>query len=148
MNINIFGSTGNIGTKTLSIVKNNFPFIQVNLLLANKNYKKLLTQVKLFKPKYVCLNDNTKLPLLKKKLVNYRTKIILSCDINEYLYKSKTELTILSISGYNSLNYLEAILFNTNNFFSVISSEITYVSGIPPPKLNQPELSKIQSFLL
>ena len=51
MNINIFGSTGNIGTKTLSIIKNNFPFIQVNLLLANKNYKKLLTQVKLFKPK-------------------------------------------------------------------------------------------------
>ena len=39
MNINIFGSTGNIGTKTLSIIKNNFPFIQVNLLLANKNYK-------------------------------------------------------------------------------------------------------------
>ena len=39
MNINIFGSTGNIGTKTLLIIKNNFPFIQVNLLLANKNYK-------------------------------------------------------------------------------------------------------------
>ena len=49
MNINIFGSTGNIGTKTLSIIKNNFPFIQVNLLLANKNYKKLLHFFSLFK---------------------------------------------------------------------------------------------------
>jgi len=39
-------------------------------------------------------------------------------------------------------------LFNTNNFFSVISSAITYSSGIPPPKLYRPELSKIQSFLL
>ena len=128
MNINIFGSTGNIGTKTLSIIKSNFPFIQINLLLANKNYKKLLTQVKLFKPKYVCLNDNIKLPLLKKKLVNYRTKIILSCDINEYLYKSKTELTILSISGYNSLNYLEAILFNTNNL-GLVSKECIVSAG-------------------
>ena len=33
MNINIFGSTGNIGTKTLSIIKSKFPFIQINLLL-------------------------------------------------------------------------------------------------------------------
>ena len=39
-------------------------------------------------------------------------------------------------------------LFNTNNFFLVISSEITYSSSIPPPKLYKPELSKIQSFLL
>jgi len=39
-------------------------------------------------------------------------------------------------------------LFNTNNLFSVISAEITSISGIPPPKLYKPELSKIQSFLL
>ena len=142
MNINIFGSTGNIGTKTLSIIKNNFPFIQVNLLLANKNYKKLLTQVKLFKPKYVCLNDNTKLPLLKNKLVNYRTKIILSCDINEYLYKSKTELTILSISGYNSLNYLEAILFNTNNL-GLVSKECIVSAGHLLKKFSKKNNTKI-----
>jgi len=142
MNINIFGSTGNIGTKTLSIIKNNFPFIQVNLLLANKNYKKLLTQVKLFKPKYVCLNDNIKLPLLKKKLVNYRTKIILSCDINEYLYKSKTELTILSISGYNSLNYLEAILFNTNNL-GLVSKECIVSAGHLLKKFSKKNNTKI-----
>lgn len=39
-------------------------------------------------------------------------------------------------------------LFNTYNLFSVVSSEITCFSGIPPPKLYKPELSKIQSFLL
>ena len=64
MNINIIGSTGNIGTKTLLIIKNHFPFIKVNLLLANSNYKKLSTQIKLFKPKYVCLNDNSKIAFL------------------------------------------------------------------------------------
>ena len=128
MNINIFGSTGNIGTKTLLIIKNNFPFIKVNLLLANKNYKKLLIQIKHFKPKYVCLNDNTKLSLLKKELTNYKTKILSSSDINDYLYKSKTELTILSVSGYNSLNYLEAIFFNTNNL-GLVSKECIVSAG-------------------
>jgi len=128
MNINIFGSTGYIGTKTLNIIKNNFSFIKINLLLANKNYKKLLTQIKLFNPKYVCLNDTTKLSFLKKKLLNYKTKILLPSEINDYLHKSKTELTILSISGYNSLNYLEAIFFNTNNL-GLVSKECIVSAG-------------------
>ena len=128
MNINIFGSTGNIGSKTLSIIKNHFPSIRVNLLLANKNYKKLLLQIKLYKPKYVCLNDNLKIPLLKKYLLNNKTKIILSSDINDYLYKSKTELTILSISGYHSLNFLEAIFFNTNNL-GLVNKECVVSAG-------------------
>ena len=142
MKINIFGSTGNIGTKTLLIIKNNFPFIKINLLLANKNYKKLLIQIKLFKPKYVCLNDNTKLSLLKKKLLNYKTKIISSCEINDYLYKSKTELTILAISGYNSLNYLEAIFFNTNNL-GIVSKECIVSAGQFLKKLAKKNNTKI-----
>ena len=142
MNINIFGSTGNIGTKTLFIIKNNFPFIKVNLLLANKNYKKLLEQVKLFKPKYVCLNDDKKLTLLKKQLVNYKTKIILSSDINEYLYKSKTDVTILSISGYNSLNYLESIFFNTTNL-GLVSKECIVSAGFMLKKLSKKHKTKI-----
>ena len=142
MKINIFGSTGNIGTKTLLIIKNNFPFIKINLLLANKNYKKLLIQIKLFKPKYVCLNDNTKLSLLKKKLLNYKTKIISSCEINDYLYKSKTELTILAISGYNSLNYLESIFFNTNNL-GIVSKECIVSAGQFLKKLAKKNNTKI-----
>jgi len=142
MNINIFGSTGNIGTKTLFIIKNHFPFIRVNLLLANKNYKKLLMQIKLFKPKYVCLNDNSKLFLLKEEIVSYKTKIISSCDINDYLYKSKTELTILAISGYNSLNYLEAIFFNTNNL-GLVSKECIVSAGHLLKKLSRKNKTKI-----
>ena len=57
MKINIFGSTGVIGTKTLSIIKKYFPSIKVNLLSANKNYNLLIKQAKIFQPKYVSLND-------------------------------------------------------------------------------------------
>jgi len=142
MNINIFGSTGNIGSKTLSIIKNHFPSIRVNLLLANKNYKKLLLQIKLYKPKYVCLNDNLKIPLLKKYLLNNKTKIILSSDINDYLYKSKTELTILSISGYHSLNFLEAIFFNTNNL-GLVNKECVVSAGHLLKKFSKKNKTKI-----
>ena len=35
--INIFGSTGKIGTKSLLIIKKHFAFIKVNVLFANSN---------------------------------------------------------------------------------------------------------------
>ena len=64
--LNIYGSTGQIGSKSLKILKNFFPKIKINLLLANKNYKKLIKQATLYSPKAVCLIDITKtyLPLL------------------------------------------------------------------------------------
>ena len=56
-NVNIYGSTGQIGSKSLSIIKKFFPSIKINLLLANKNYKKLIEQTNIFNPKFVCIND-------------------------------------------------------------------------------------------
>ena len=41
------------------------------------------------------------------------------------------------------ISFLSYNIFSENTY-----SEIKHFSGIPPPKLNQPELSKIQSFLL
>ena len=50
MNINIFGSTGIIGSLTLKIIKEYFPEIKINLLTANNNYVKLSKQIKIYKP--------------------------------------------------------------------------------------------------
>ena len=55
MNINIFGSTGVIGKKTLSIIDNDFPKLRVNLLCAKSNFKLLKEQIKKYKPKYAFL---------------------------------------------------------------------------------------------
>ena len=54
-NINIFGSTGIIGSKCLYIAKNYFPNININLLVANKNYSKLAKQIQEYKPNYAKL---------------------------------------------------------------------------------------------
>ena len=45
MKINIFGSTGIIGSKTLDIISNYFPEIKINLLCANSNVKKFIKQI-------------------------------------------------------------------------------------------------------
>ena len=42
MYINIFGSTGIIGSKSLEIINNYFPQLKIDLLLASNNAKKLI----------------------------------------------------------------------------------------------------------
>ena len=67
MRINIFGSTGNIGIKTLKLIDNHFPKIKINLLAANTNFNKILEQIHKFDPKYVYLDDIIASEKLKKK---------------------------------------------------------------------------------
>ena len=53
---NLYGSTGEIGSKSLKIIDKYFPSIKINLLVANKNYKKLIKQAIFYKPKFIlCL---------------------------------------------------------------------------------------------
>ena len=57
--------------------------------------------------------------------------------------------TLLSFSELNFELSPILIFYNLNYLFSeTLISEIKYFSGIPPPKLHKPDLSKIQSFLL
>ena len=51
--LNLFGSTGQIGSKSLQIINQYFPTIKINLLVANTNYKKLVKQTSLYKPKFI-----------------------------------------------------------------------------------------------
>ena len=88
MKINIFGSTGMIGSKTLDIIKNFFPTIEINLLCSNSNVKKLINQIEIHSPKYVYLNDSTKINFLKRdksfslpSMINFPLKILcLQCS--------------------------------------------------------------------
>ena len=127
MNINIYGSTGQIGKKTLKLIKNQFPKIKVNLLCANSNVNLLLKQAKIFKPNYVYLND----PLSAKKLksqIRSKTKVLSYEDLNFYLKHSKSDFSILAISGYRSLYFLDQIVKNTKNL-GIVSKEAIVSAG-------------------
>ena len=108
--INIYGSTGKIGSKTLKILKNYFPRVKVNLLVANNNYKKLILQTQLYKPKYVCILNKKKYSILKKNINLNKTKLIEPDEIYEFINNSKSDFSILAISGYYALNFIIPIL--------------------------------------
>ena len=55
--IAILGSTGSIGISLLNIVKKDKENFSVELLSANKNYKKLLKQAKIFNVKKIIITD-------------------------------------------------------------------------------------------
>ena len=127
MKINIFGSTGIIGSKTLDIINKYFPLIKVNLLCANTNVRKLIRQINTHSPKYVYLNDYTKVDFLKKNIKDHI--IILNFnELKKYLINSRSDLTLLAISGYKSLYYFDPILNNTQSL-GLVSKEAVVSAG-------------------
>ena len=64
--IALLGSTGSIGQSTLDIIKKTNQF-KVVLIIANSNYKKILFQIKTFRPLIVIINNYTVYSKIKKK---------------------------------------------------------------------------------
>ena len=53
----IFGSTGSIGTSLLNIIKKDKKNFKIQLISANKNYKKLIKQAKFFNVQNLIITD-------------------------------------------------------------------------------------------
>ncbi len=126
MNINIFGSTGIIGKKTLKLIDTNFPNLKVNLICAKSNYKLLQKQIYKYKPKYAFLFDE-KNAFSSIKKIN-KTRILNFKELLSYLLSSKSNFSILAISGYKSLYYLDHIIKNTDNL-GIVSKEAIVSAG-------------------
>ena len=126
MNINIFGSTGVIGKKTLELVETNFPNLKVNLLCAKSNINLLKKQIHKYKPKYAFLYDLDKFSKINTKIG--KTKLLNFNELQSYLISSKSNLSLLAISGYKSLYFLENIIDNTDNL-GIVSKEAVVSAG-------------------
>ena len=125
MNINIYGSTGVIGRKTLTLIDKNFPNLNVSLLCAKSNLKLLTKQIKKYKPKYAFLYDHKKISNFNYKIG--KTKFLNLDELKSFLLSSKSNLSLLAISGYKSLYFLDNIINNTDNL-GIVSKE-AIVSG-------------------
>jgi 1-deoxy-D-xylulose-5-phosphate reductoisomerase len=127
MKINIYGSTGIIGTKTLFLIFKYFPKLKVNLLSANNNVSKLIKQTELFSPNFVHINNPSKIKILKKHIKPH-IKILDSIELKVYLKETKSDYSLLAISGYKSLNYFDLILKNTATL-GLVSKEAVVSAG-------------------
>ncbi len=126
MNINIYGSTGVIGKKTLEIINKQFPRLKINLLCAKSNAKLLKKQIYKFQPQYAYLEDINKFKNLNYKIG--KTKILNFKELLSYLSISKSDLSLLAISGYKSLYFLDSIIKNTDNL-GIVSKEAIVSAG-------------------
>ena len=126
MKINIFGSTGTIGVQALDLIDKKFQNIKINLLCAKSNTKLLKKQIYKYKPKYVFLYDIDKTTNFNLKIKD--TKILNLDELFGYLSSSKSDLSILAISGYKSLYFLEHIINNTKNL-GIASKEAIVSAG-------------------
>ena len=96
----ILGSTGSIGVSTLEIISKDKKNFDVILLSGKSNYKLLISQAKIFKPKYIYSNDL----FLTEKIKNFcnNNKILIINDL-KLLKKIKFDITVSAISGIAGL---------------------------------------------
>ena len=127
MILNIFGSTGVIGKTVLKIIKNQFPEYKINLLCAKNNIKLLAKQCKEFNIDYVYLDNQKKIKTLKSILPK-DVVILNESGLKDYLNNTTSDLSILAVSGYESLKYLEPICINTNKI-GIVSKEAIVSAG-------------------
>jgi 1-deoxy-D-xylulose-5-phosphate reductoisomerase len=97
----VLGSTGSIGQSTLEIVKKTKKF-KVVLIFANTSYFKIISQIKIFKPKIVIIN-NLKVYQKIKKFKKFKKLIILNNITNIEKYLKKVDITISAIPGIAGL---------------------------------------------
>ena len=73
--IAILGSTGSIGSTSLKIIEKNRNLFNIEILSANKNYKRICNQIIKFKPRYFIVTNNQIFLKIKKKFKKKKIKI-------------------------------------------------------------------------
>jgi len=96
----ILGSTGSIGVSTLEIISKDKKNFDVVLLSGNSNYKLLISQAKIFKPKYIYSNNLFLTKKIKHFCNNNKIEIINNLNL---LKKIKFDITVSAISGIAGL---------------------------------------------
>jgi 1-deoxy-D-xylulose-5-phosphate reductoisomerase len=103
--IAIFGSTGSIGSSLLKIIKDDKKNFKIELLTANKNYKKLIKQAKFFNVKNIVITDYNSFLITKKILKNTKVKVFKNFDSLNKVFNidKKIDYSMCAISGFQGL---------------------------------------------
>jgi len=103
--IAIFGSTGSIGSSLLKIIKADQKNFKIQLLTANKNYKKLIKQVKLFNVKNIVITDYNSFLITTKLLKDTKVKVFNNFDSLNKIFNTnnKIDYSMCAISGFKGL---------------------------------------------
>ena len=126
-NIVILGSTGSIGTQTLSVVSEFSSQYNVLGLSAGKNIPLLETQIKQFSPSFICVQDAEDIKKIDSKLI----KNITCFHGNEGLVELcavSCDLSIIAISGTAAIK-ATAKAIETKNTIGLACKEVLVSAG-------------------
>ena len=100
----ILGSTGSIGTSLLNIINNDKKIFKIELLSANKNYKKLIKQATHFNVKNLIITNQDSFLKAKKIIKNKNINIYKNFKSIEKIFKNKKiDYTMSAITGFHGL---------------------------------------------
>ena len=100
----IFGSTGSIGESLINIIKKNKKNFKIELISANKNYKKLIKQAIYFNVKNLIIIDQNSFLKAKKIIKNKNINIYNNFNSFKKIFKNKkVDYTMSAITGFHGL---------------------------------------------
>ena len=100
--IAILGSTGSIGKNLIEIIKKDKKKFKIELLTANKNYKEILNQAKVFGVKNLIITNRESFQKVKRKKLK-NIKIFNNFKSLDFIFKKKIDYVMSSISGIHGL---------------------------------------------
>ena len=101
--IAILGSTGSIGKSTLEIIKKNKSKFNVELLMAQNNFKALINQAKIFRAANVLIVNKKYYAKIKKALSTTKTKVFFGNKPVNSIITKKIDYTMSAIVGIAGL---------------------------------------------
>ena len=143
--IAIFGSTGSIGSSLLKIIKDDKKNFKIELLTANKNYKKLIKQAKFFNVKNIILIDYNSFLIATKLLKNTKIKVFKNFDSLNKIFDTskKLDYSMCAISGFQGLKPTLHIIRFTNTI--AIANKESIICGW---NLIKKDLKKYKTFFI
>ena len=116
----ILGSTGSIGKTLIDIIKKDKKKFEIVLLTADKNYKEIFAQAKIFNVSNIIItNKKSYLKLNQEKIGNI--KIFNNYDSFNNIFKKKIDYVMSAISGVYGLEPTIKINKQTKNLCGSIS---------------------------
>ena len=140
--IAILGSTGSIGKTLINILKKDKKKFEIILLVADKNYKEILKQAKIFNVKNIILTNIDAFNKIKKKNKLDNINIYCNYDSIDKIFKKKIDYVMSSISGFEGLSPTLKIIRHTKKI--AIANKESIICGW---NLLSNELKKIKQNL-
>ena len=110
--IAILGSTGSIGKTLIKIINKDKKKFDIILLTAEKNYKEIYEQAKIFNVKNIIITNKKSFNELKKKKLG-KIKIFNNFNSFNNIFKNKIDYAMSAISGIHGLEPTIRIIKHT-----------------------------------